>query len=257
MPRCAGKIAIVTGAASGIGLAAATLLASEGAKVLLTDIDDERGRRAVSEIGASAEFHALDTSNEDDWKNVIDHCQSSYQRLDILVNNAAVSFISGQQSPEEISIEEWRAVNAINIEGIMLGCKYSIVAMRKSGGGSIVNIASVAGRMASPLALPYGASKAAVIQFTKSISFFCARHGMNIRCNAVLPGIVDTEMYRTFSEEQRAQNIRAVPLGRTGTTEEIARAILFLANDESTYITGVELPVDGGMLAGNMMRLQS
>jgi len=256
VPRCEGKIAIVTGAASGIGLAAAALLAAEGARVLLTDVDDEQGRLAASRIGKSAQFHALDTSKEGDWQKVIDYCRSAYRRLDILVNNAGVAFIAGQQSPEDVSIEEWRAINAINTEGVVLGCKYAISTMRKSGGGSIVNIASVGGRMASPLALPYGASKAAVIQFTKSVSFFCAQQGLNIRCNAVLPGIVETEMYRTFSEEQRAQNIRSVPMGRTGTPEELAQAILFLASDESTYITGAELVVDGGMLAANRMRSQ-
>ena len=136
----------------------------------------------------------------------------------------------------------------------MLGCKHAIRAMKPSGGGAIVNIASIAATVASPLAVPYGASKAAVVQLTKTVAYDCARRGYNIRCNAILPGTIETTLYKTFSEEQRTANARGVPLGRVGTPGDVAMAVAFLASDDASYITGAQIAVDGGLAVVNPMR---
>ena len=245
---------IVTGAASGIGLATAERLVAEGGNVLLTDLNEEAGSEAAQRLGAAATFRVHDAASEADWESVVADCVSRFGRLDVLVNNAGVAFLAGQLSPEEVTLEEWQRVNAVNAAGVMLGCKHAIRAMKSSGGGAIVNIASIAAIVASPLAVPYGASKAAVVQLTKTVAYDCARRGYNIRCNAVLPGTIETTLYKTFSEEQRAANARGVPLGRVGTPGDVAMAVAFLASDDASYITGAQIAVDGGLAAVNPMR---
>ena len=252
--RFLNKASIVTGAASGIGLATAERLVAEGGNVLLTDLDEQAGSEAAERLGAAARFRVHDAASEADWESVVADCVSRFGRLDVLVNNAGVAFLAGQLSPEEVTLEEWQRVNAVNAAGVMLGCKHAIRAMKSSGGGAIVNIASIAATVASPLAVPYGASKAAVVQLTKTVAYDCARRGYNIRCNAVLPGTIVTTLYKTFSEEQRAANARGVPLGRVGTPEEVAMAVAFLASDDAGYITGAQIAVDGGLGAVNPMR---
>ena len=254
MSRFRNKAAIVTGAASGIGLATAERLVAEGAGVVLTDLSEQAGSEAASRLGATARFRAHDTASESDWESVVADCVNEFGRLDVLVNNAGVAFLAGQLPPEDLTLEEWNRVNAVNAAGVMLGCKHAIRAMKATGGGAIVNIASVAATVASPLAVPYGASKAAVVQLTKTVAFDCARRGYNIRCNAVLPGTIETTLYKTFSEEQRAANARSVPMGRLGTPEDVAMAVAFLASDDARYITGAQLAVDGGLSAVNPMR---
>ncbi|MDD9997102.1 MAG: glucose 1-dehydrogenase [Rhodospirillaceae bacterium] len=254
MSRFINKVSIVTGAASGIGLATAERLVAEGGNVLLTDLNEEAGSEAAQRLGAAAGFRVHDAASEADWESVVADCVSRFGRLDVLVNNAGVAFLAGQLSPEEVTLEEWQRVNAVNAAGVMLGCKHAIRAMKSSGGGAIVNIASIAATVASPLAVPYGASKAAVVQLTKTVAYDCARRGYNIRCNAVLPGTIETTLYKTFSEEQRAANARGVPLGRVGTPEDVAVAVAFLASDEADYITGAQVAVDGGLSVVNPMR---
>ncbi|MCZ0953534.1 MAG: glucose 1-dehydrogenase, partial [Rhodospirillaceae bacterium] len=253
MSRFINKVSIVTGAASGIGLATAERLVAEGGNVLLTDLNEEAGSEAAQRLGAAAGFRVHDAASEADWESVVADCVSRFGRLDVLVNNAGVAFLAGQLSPEEVTLEEWQRVNAVNAAGVMLGCKHAIRAMKSSGGGAIVNIASIAATVASPLAVPYGASKAAVVQLTKTVAYDCARRGYNIRCNAVLPGTIETTLYKTFSEEQRAANARGVPLGRVGTPEDVAVAVAFLASDEADYITGAQVAVDGGLSVVNPM----
>ena len=252
--RFLNKASIVTGAASGIGLATAERLVAEGGNVLLTDLNEEAGSEAAKRLGAAARFRVHDAASEADWESVVADCVSRFGRLDVLVNNAGVAFLAGQLSPEEVTLEEWQRVNAVNAAGVMLGCKHAIRAMKSTGGGAIVNIASIAATVASPLAVPYGASKAAVVQLTKTVAYDCARRGYNIRCNAVLPGTIETTLYKTFSEEQRAANARGVPLGRPGTPDDVARAVVFLASEDAGYITGAQLAVDGGLSAVNPMR---
>ena len=254
MSRFLKKASIVTGAASGIGLATAERLVAEGGNVLLTDLNEQAGAEAAERLGAAARFRVHDAASEADWETVVADCVSRFGRLDVLVNNAGVAFLAGQLSPEEVTLEEWQRVNAVNAAGVMLGCKHAIRAMKSSGGGAIVNIASIAATVASPLAVPYGASKAAVVQLTKTVAYDCARRGYNIRCNAVLPGTIETTLYKTFSEEQRAANARGVPLGRVGTPEDVAMAVAFLASDDAGYITGAQIAVDGGLAAVNPMR---
>lgn len=252
--RFLNKASIVTGAASGIGLATAQRLVAEGGNVLLTDLDEQAGSEAAQRLGPAARFRVHDAASEEDWESVVADCVSRFGRLDVLVNNAGVAFLAGQLPPEEVTLEEWQHVNAVNAAGVMLGCKHAIRAMKLSGGGAIVNIASIAATVASPLAVPYGASKAAVVQLTKTVAYDCARRGYNIRCNAVLPGTIETTLYKTFSEEQRAANARGVPLGRVGTPEDVAMAVAFLASDDAGYITGAQIAVDGGLGAVNPMR---
>ena len=254
MRRFLNKASIVTGAASGIGLATAERLVAEGGNVLLTDLNEQAGAEAAERLGAAAGFRVHDAASEADWESVVADCVSRFGRLDVLVNNAGVAFLAGQLSPEEVTLEEWQRVNAVNAAGVMLGCKHAIRAMKSSGGGAIVNIASIAATVASPLAVPYGASKAAVVQLTKTVAYDCARRGYDIRCNAVLPGTIETTLYKTFSEEQRAANARGVPLGRVGTPEDVAMAVAFLASDDASYITGAQIAVDGGLAAVNPMR---
>lgn len=247
------KAAIVTGGASGIGRATVELLVQHGANVVLTDLNEVAGTELADALGDAAVFRKQDVASETDWEASVAACKERFGSLDVLVNNAGVGFLAGQLTAEDMTLDEWRGVNRINMDGVMLGCKHAIAAMKENG-GSIVNIASVGGTFASPLAVPYGAGKAAVIQFTKTVAFYCAKRGYPIRCNAVLPGTIKTSMYETFTEEQLAANAKSVPIGRVGTAAEIAAAIAFLASDEASYVTGTQLVVDGGLSAANPMR---
>lgn len=248
--RLANKVALITGGARGQGAVEAKLFATEGAYVVICDILDEEGKRIESEInntGASSLFAHLDVTDESEWQNVIATTLNSFGKLDILVNNAG---IYKWAQVEETTSELWDQTMDINAKGVFLGTKHAIPAMRNSGGGSIVNISSVAGLIGSANAAAYGASKGAVRLLTKSTAIQYAKDG--IRANSVHPGIIDTPMTTPnllATQEARDRSASRHPLGRVGTSEDVAYGVLFLASDESSFMTGSELVIDGGLTA--------
>ena len=254
--RVHNKIALVTGAASGIGHATAKLLASEGAKVVVADIDRTGAARTVRQIekaGAKALAVALDVTSESQWTSSVRTVKQTWGDLDILVNCAGIA----DEAPiTELSFAQWRRVLAINLDGVFLGTAAAIKSMNATGKGSIVNVYSVSGIKASPGASAYCASKAAVIQFSKTVALESAQAGTNIRVNCVVPGGVKTPMWETTSmwpqissTDAWTASLDTPPLQRFAEPIEVAQAILFLASDESSYITGTALAIDGGYSA--------
>ena len=262
--RVEGKVACVTGAASGIGRATAIMLAREGAVVVATDIQEGKGRDLVAEIehsGGKACFLHHDVTDEDQWRTVIGEIGKRYGRLDILVNNAGVGY-SGPVT--EMSLELWRRQMAINVDGVFLGVKHGLPLMRQNGqGGSIVNVSSIAGIKATANVAGYAASKGAVRLFTKSVALECAAAGDRIRVNSLHPGIIETAIWDSMlnttedgsNDRPRGPTLDAavgnsIPLGHKGTAEDMAAGVLWLASDESRYVTGTELVIDGGRSIG-------
>ena len=252
MGRVDGKIALVTGGASGIGLAAADLLVEEGAKVVLTDLDESRAGEAMRALAHRASFHKLDVTRENEWISVTDAVVTEFGRFDILVNSAGVSLL---KDIEATTLDEWRGLMTVNLDGTFLGCKHAVRVMKEKGGGSIVNMSSVAGLVGAGNLAAYSASKGGVRLLTKSVALHCARRGYDIRCNSVHPSFVETPMLKSMLAAARdpqkleGNYARAAPLGRLARPIEVARAILFLASDESAFTTGAELVVDGGLTA--------
>lgn len=262
MDRVKGKVAIVTGAARGLGKAQAVLLAKEGAKVVATDINETLGKRLPEEVkreGGEAIFIKHDVTNEQGWREVIEKTLSEYGKLDILVNNAGVLL---HHTIEELSLEDWRSVLNVNLEGVFLGTKYAIGAMKKSGGGSIVNISSIAGLVGMPDTSSYVASKGAVRLFTKSAALECSKLKLdyNIRVNSIHPGFIYTEMvdgviktdvekFGVTMEEAKKLYEDMTMMGHFGEPDDIAYGVLYFASDESKYVTGAELVIDGGYTA--------
>ncbi len=248
MGRLDGKVAIISGGARGQGEVEAKLFVREGAKVVFGDILDEEGKQveaAIRQVGGAATYVHLDVTQEADWQQAVAAAVSTYGKLDILVNNAG---ILRRDSIEETTKELWDTILAVNATGVFLGTKYAIPAMRKAGGGSIVNISSISGMVA--LGGPaYNASKGAVRVFTKVTAVHHADD--NIRCNSIHPGPVRTPMTEsTYSDpEILERRLRDMPLGRLGTSEDIAYGVLYLASDEAAYVTGAELVIDGGYTA--------
>lgn len=258
MGRVAGKAALVTGAARGIGLAVAAALMREGAAVLLTDIRDEEGAEQARALGAA--YRRLDVRREEDWEAAMAEAVERWGGLDVLVNNAGITGFEERpvaHDPENAALEDWRAVHATNLDGVFLGCRHGIRAMRRRGAGSIVNISSRSGLVGIPRAAAYASSKAAVRNHTKSVALYCAEEGLAIRCNSVHPAAILTPMWEPMLGDgpDRAERMRAltrdVPLRRFGTPEEVAALVLYLASDESGYVTGAEFTLDGGILAGS------
>jgi 3(or 17)beta-hydroxysteroid dehydrogenase len=253
MGRVDHKVALVTGAASGIGFATAGLLADEGAKVVPTDLDESRASAVMAALGQHARFHELDVTREADWIAVTDAVVSEFGRLDILVNCAGVSLL---KDIEATTLDEWRSLMAVNLDGTFLGCKHAMRVMKDCGGGSIVNMSSVAGLVGAANLAAYSASKGGVRLLTKSVALHCARKGYNIRCNSVHPSFVETPMPQSMLVAARdprkleANYAKAAPLGRLAKPIEVARTILFLASDEASFTTGAEVVVDGGLTAG-------
>ena len=245
--RLAGKVAIVTGAASGMGAATARLFAKEGASVVVADVMDHEGQQVAASIGPDAVFLHLDVTNETNWADTVAETMRRFGKLDILVNNAGVS---GSAEQDLYSTDAWHRIMGINATGVFLGLKYGIKAMIESGGGSIVNLSSIAGIIGSEgIHMAYNASKAAVRLMTKSVAVQHARD--NIRANSVHPGIMPAMRTsgRTAEPEVRAKRMNVIPMRRPGEVDEVAYAILFLASSESSYITGSEIHVDGGAIA--------
>jgi len=257
-----GKIALVTGGASGIGEAVVELLAQEGATVVATDVDELKGPEVVARItkaGRKAVFLEQDVTSEARWAEVVAEIERRYGRLDIMVSNAGIGI--AVPSIVDMSLADWRKQNAINLDGVFLSVKYCLPLMRKGGGGSIIMMSSLAGlRGASGLAA-YSATKGGVRLFAKSVAMECAGAGDGIRVNSVHPGIIDTPIWgkiptgatgnqsnAPIDPEERAK--LATPLGRAGHASEIASGVLYLASDASRYMTGAELVIDGGMFAG-------
>lgn len=260
MNRLTGKTALVTGAASGIGAAIARAFAVEGAVVWVSDILDEPGGEVAAELGTSGRYTHLDIREEAEWISVTDAILQERGQLDVVVNNAGVTGFEGEvvpHDPENASLEAWQAVMRTNVDGTFLGCKHAIRAMRRHGEGSIINISSRSGLVGVPVISAYAASKAAIRNHTKSVALYCAGQGLRIRCNSIHPATILTPMWDPMlgSGEDRAERmammIQGSPLGRFGTPEEVAAVAVMLASDEVGYMTGAELTVDGGLLAGS------
>lgn len=259
MNRLTGKIALITGAASGIGAAIARAFVNEGAFVYVTDIDSS-GQAVADSLGHSAVFEPLDVSNELDWQQIMGKINQQKGRLDILVNNAGITGLetdSRQQNPEQASLESWRRVHRINLDGVFLGCKYAIRAMRPTKSGAIINMSSRSGLVGVPDAAAYASSKAAVRNHTKTVALYCAGQSLNIRCNSIHPAAIMTPIWDPMlgNDEKREQRLKAmtaaIPAHRFGEVEEVAAVAVLLASDEAPYMTGAELNIDGGILAGS------
>lgn len=257
MNRVQGKVCVVTGGARGLGLAAAEALLAQGAKVLITDVDQAEGAAQARRLGANAAFQSQDVTNASQWDQVLDAAIAKWGRLDVVVNNAGIANIA---DVENVSLEIWKRTLDINLSGVFLGTQAAIARMKgqkNPAGGSIINIASIEGLVGEALIPAYNASKGGVRIFTRSAAIHCARAGYNVRVNNVCPGFAETQMVagalatmapvdaQTFA----AKTLERIPMGRFAKPAEIAAAVLFLASDESSYVTGSDLVVDGGMTA--------
>ncbi len=257
--RLKDKIALVTGSARGIGQAVVELFYKEGARVIVSDIRDLEGKAIASRLKENAEYLHLDVGKEESWIAAAEYIAHQYGRLDIVVNNAGITgFLEsrGPWDPEYSDLPSWEVVHRVNSTGVMLGCKYAIRLMKEKG-GSIVNVSSRSGMVGIPEAVAYASSKASVRNHTKSVALYCAQNGYRIRCNSVHPAAIMTPMWDTMlgRGEQRNQIIKdiesGIPLGYFGEPLDVAYGILYLASEESKYVTGIELTIDGGILAGS------
>ena len=252
MGRLEGKTALVTGAASGIGLQTSIRLAEEGARVMMTDINLEEGLQQAEKLGANAAFLKHDITEEEEWISVLDETVKRFDRLDILVNSAGMVLIA---DVEQITLEDWRKVHAVNLDGTFLGCKHGVRVMKEFGAGSIINLSSVSGMIGGFNLAAYNSSKGAVRMLTKSVALHCARAGYGIRCNSIHPTFIETPMLESMirdspdPEKARQTLVRQVPLRRIGKPDDVANMIVYLASDESTFVTGTEMVIDGGVIA--------
>jgi NAD(P)-dependent dehydrogenase (short-subunit alcohol dehydrogenase family) len=247
--RLAGKVALITGGAGGIGGATARLFVKEGARVALGDIREEAGRRLAEALAGEdrrAIFVRLDVTQEEDWKKAVEATLEAFGRLDILVNNAGIAMRKGVQGT---SLSDWEKTMAVNATGVFLGMKAVVDVMKRNGGGSIINISSIYGLVGSAGRIPYHASKGAVTVVTKAAALELAPYG--IRVNSVHPGFIDTPMTAPLLADERTRQwmLNATPIGRIGRPEDVAYGILYLASDEASFVTGSELVIDGGYTA--------
>ena len=249
--RLDGKIALITGAASGIGWATAELFASEGAVVILADRAADKLEQRRDELATRDTRHrafVMDVTSEAEWMRVLREIEREFGRLDVLVNNAGVGYF---RSIVATTFEEWRNILSVNLDSVFLGTKHALPLLMRSGKGSIINVSSIRGQVAGPNVAAYSASKAGVRLFTKSTAIECAAAGYGIRANSVHPGVIETPMSTQALEDpvKLAQSVERIPVGRLGKAAEIAAAIVFLASDESSYMTGSEVTIDGGYTA--------
>ncbi len=258
MGKLEGKVAVITGAASGMGAATARLFASEGARVLVTDMNETKGQEVAEELGANGEFKKVDVSREEDVATAVDQVRSDWGRLDVIFNNAG---FGGARGPiESINEDDFDLTVDVLLKGVFFGMKHAAPVMKQQGSGSIISTASVAGLQAGESPHLYTATKAAVIHLTKSVALELGQQG--IRVNAICPGVVATPLAHGPLDEERRQKFRDrfgrhQPIGRVGETDDIAQAALFLASDDSTFITGTAMVVDGGAYAGRPWHRQS
>ncbi|MEO1168135.1 MAG: SDR family oxidoreductase [Pseudomonadota bacterium] len=254
MERLDTKRCVITGAGRGIGAAIARAFADEGATVIVTDVDEDSARAVAKEIGGH--WLQLDVAEEGDWEKLADE----WPAVEVVVNNAGVTgFEDGMRphDPENATLDDWHAVHRVNLDGTFLGCRYAIRAMRETGEGSIVNISSRSGMVGIPTASAYASSKAAIRNHSKSVALYCAEQGINIRCNSIHPAAILTPMWEPMlgdgpdRAERMAAFVADTPMRRFGTPEEVAALAVLLASDEAAYMTGAELTVDGGLLAGS------
>lgn len=254
MQRLKNKTCVVTGAARGIGRAIAAGFHDEGARVFVTDVDAVAGAATAAEIGCR--FEPLDVREEEDW----DRLAQLVPVADVVVNNAGVTGFesnAGPHDPEHASLSDWRAVHQVNLDGTFLGCRYAIGAMKGAGTGSIINISSRSGMVGIPGAAAYASSKAAIRNHSKTVALYCAQQGWRIRCNSIHPAAILTPMWEQMlgegpeREARMAALVADTPLRRFGRAEEVAALAVTLASDEATYVTGTEISIDGGLLAGS------
>lgn len=252
MTILSGKVALVTGGASGLGLAAATTMAKQGARVFIADLQDELGQAEAAKIGG--DFVHLDVCSADDWASCIAAIEEKAGRLDILVNNAG---IGAGGTLETETLQSFNRILAVNLGGVFLGCQAAVPLMSKSGGGSIINVSSIFGMVADQLSLAYSASKGGVRAMTKAIALDCAARKTGVRVNSIHPGFVATPMVANatgampdeLAEAYGARTVGQTPLGRIGEPDDIGGVVAFLASDASRYMTGSEIVVDGGFTA--------
>ena len=251
MGKLDGKIALVTGAASGLGEASARLMATEGATVVLADINREAGARVADEIGGAAEFAHLDVTSEAAWEDVISGIVARHGGLNVLVNNAGVVVSA---TIEDTSLEQLNFVRAVNFDGPFLGCKHAIPAMAASGGGSIVNISSAASIVGTPAYAAYSCTKGAVRSLTQTVAVHCKQRGNKVRCNSIHPGGVDTPMVHKLAEGATPLSLEMTAVGKTSdriaNPIDVAYAVVYLASDDADFVNGAALSVDDGMAVG-------
>jgi len=245
--RVDGKVALVTGAAQGLGLADAQVLAREGAKVVMADIQDEAGEAAAAAIrdaGGDAAYVHQDASSEDDWIGVVKDIRDQHGRLDVLVNNAGFVRMAG---PEECTLEAFRIHNAVMSEGTFLGCKHALGLMAESGGGSIINMSSTASKLGYPVYFAYSAAKGAVTAMSRAIAIHCQMNGYNIRVNSLHPGAIDTPMVAEVASILGVEDKADLSPVGLGAPEDVANVVLFLASDESRFVNGSEIVIDNAL----------
>ena len=252
--RLKGKVCVVTGGANGIGLATVRRFVQEGAHVLLTDVDGGAGQRVAQELGPNVAFLQHDVTSATDWENAFSAARRLWGRLDVLVNNAGIAPLG---TIESLTPADWQKTLDVNLTGVMTGTQMAIAQMKDSGGGAIVNIASIEGIVGEQIVAAYNASKGGVRIFSKSAAIHCARSGYGIRINCVCPGFTETAMVGgamaalppEMAQQFQTSLMQKIPMGRLGKAEEIANGILFLASDESSFMTGADLVIDGGHTA--------
>jgi 3(or 17)beta-hydroxysteroid dehydrogenase len=248
MGRVEGKVALVTGGGSGLGKADCLLLAAEGAKVVVSDINLASAQAVATEIGSAAIAVQHDVTSEGGWKATISAVETAFGGLHILVNNAGIVVVA---DPEETTLEQFRQANAVMSEGVFLGCKYAMPLMAKSGGGSIINMASTASHLGYPFFFAYSAAKGAVRAMTKSIAIHCQAKGYGIRCNSIHPASIETPMIQFAEGRPGAENAVAegvLPAGAVGAPKDVASLVLYLASDESRFVNGAEILIDNALI---------